>query len=102
MTNLYNPTYLHQIETAADTLCEKLTKLQASGKVPLDTEINLARTKDGETDEDVIGYYLASMSKQSVFWFEKVRTSMVTGYERAVVSKSHLGKLLFMPSGNTL
>lgn len=59
---------------------------------PDDAEIVLMKAWRGE--DEVIGYYVASMSRQAVFWFEDVDVSYVTDLERAVVSQAHLGKVL--------
>ena len=58
--------------------------------VPSDTEIVV--TKFARGSDQVIGYYLVSMSSRSVFWVEEIDVSLVTDSVRAVVSESHLGK----------
>lgn len=92
MTNLYNVKHLKEIETAADQLLGPLAIFQANSSVPADIEINLCKIwqeSDGELVE-VIAYYLASLSEECVYWLEKVDSNMVTGWERSVLSKSHL------------
>ena len=71
-------------------------RLCAKGDAPPDTEIAISI---GWTDgEDVLAYYLVSLSLQKVFWFEKVPVTYVTGNSRAVVSQKHLGQSLYMSS----
>lgn len=80
-----------QIERAGDDLLSQLASMDA----PDDAEMILMKTHN-EKEEVVIGYYVASMFDQCVFWFEEVDVSHVTNGERAVVSEMHLGKTLSM------
>ena len=115
MTNIYDPVNLKQIEVAADDLLRCLRGGRTvGGESPSsldekheyikneditdsendigDVEICLAK-KEEDNGEEVIAYYLSSMAEQAVFWLEDGDTSLVTGYERAVISNSHLGEL---------
>ncbi|KIP12134.1 hypothetical protein PHLGIDRAFT_113920 [Phlebiopsis gigantea 11061_1 CR5-6] len=49
--------------------------------------LQIMEDSDGET---IMAYYFASMAEQSVFWLDEVDTSIVTSWERAVVTESHL------------
>ena len=77
---------LEKIERGASEL---VSRVEERPDAPKDTVIVLTR---GWWDEDeVITYYLASMSKQAVFWLDKVEHHIVTDNARAIVSKQHLG-----------
>lgn len=86
MDNLEEGPVEKDIEDAASDL---LTRLRGHD-APSDTEVVLSKTYQGE--EPVIGYYLASMSTQSVFWLEQVSSSFVSVGTRPVVSEAHLGE----------
>lgn len=110
MTNIYDPVNLKQIEAAADDLLGRLRGGPITGDASPelsektgfiecedvnmssydDVEICLQKTE--EDGEEMIGYYLASMAEQSVFWLEGVEVGLVTGWERAVITESHLGE----------
>lgn len=47
---------------------------------------------ENDTGETIMAYYFASMAEQSVFWLDEVDTAIVTNWERAVVTESHLGE----------
>ena len=86
ITNLNTEDHHKKIEQGASHL---ISQLKTRSGIPADTCIVLAR---GSQDEkEVIIYYLASLSKQAVFWLEEVNSWVVTGFARAVVSQSHLG-----------
>ncbi|GJE96870.1 hypothetical protein PsYK624_130770 [Phanerochaete sordida] len=95
-SDLYDNDELVDIQLAAGTMVERLDSVR--DKVPADAEIVLAKTyADGEP---VIGYYIASMSMQVVFWLgdpdgdgqDPITTNLVTDWgSRAVVSQPHLG-----------
>ena len=88
MTDIQNGQCRRQIDVAGDELVKQLKAMDA----PDDAEIVLMKTWHGE--DEVIGYYVASMSEQLIFWFEDVDVSHVTDCERAVMSEMHLGKVL--------
>ncbi|EKM58097.1 uncharacterized protein PHACADRAFT_182485 [Phanerochaete carnosa HHB-10118-sp] len=86
MIDIENDQNRRQIERAGDDLLSQLASMDA----PDDAEITLMKTHHGE--EEAIGYYVASMSHQRIFWFKEVEVSYVTNGERAVVSEMHLEK----------
>jgi hypothetical protein len=90
MANLFEYDVVKKIEQGAAVL---FARRSAKEDAPMDTEIVLEIVSD-EGDEEAIAYYMASMLEQRLFWFEKVPATLVTGYERAVVSQAHLGKPL--------
>lgn len=95
MTNLYIPQYAEEIELAAGQLLDDLTRYRETHDhdVPADIDICLCKTWSSDGD-DAVGYYMASMSEQTIFWLNDVCVNMVTDYERVVVSESHLGVFL--------
>ncbi|EKM58098.1 uncharacterized protein PHACADRAFT_252123 [Phanerochaete carnosa HHB-10118-sp] len=89
MTDIQDDQNCRQIERASDDLLSQLASMDA----PDDAEMTLMKTSN-EEGEDVIGYYVASMSHQRIFWFKAVDVSLVTNGERAVVSEMHLEKAI--------
>ncbi|EKM58116.1 uncharacterized protein PHACADRAFT_193240 [Phanerochaete carnosa HHB-10118-sp] len=85
MDNLEDGSVAMDIEDGASGLLACLREVDA----PSDTEVVLSKTFQGE--EHVIGYYLASISTQSVFWLEQVPSSLVSINIRPVISEVHLG-----------
>jgi hypothetical protein len=84
--NLYDEETLKSIEQGA----AELVSLVDKHAVPNDTDIVLSL---GWADGGyAIAYYLASMSRQCVFWMEKVPTETVTLSDRVAVSQTHLSK----------
>ncbi|EKM58104.1 uncharacterized protein PHACADRAFT_252136 [Phanerochaete carnosa HHB-10118-sp] len=84
MIDIENDQNRRQIERAGDDLLSQLASMDA----PDDAEMTLMKT------EDAIGYYVASMADQCVFWFKEVDVSLVTNGDRAVVSEMHLEKAI--------
>jgi hypothetical protein len=90
MTNLYDNDSREKIELGAKEL---RTCLQARDH-PTDTELVIGICWDPQDEVFAIGYYLASMTCQAVFWLDEFDPTLVTQNDRIVVSEAHLGQYI--------
>ncbi|GJE94787.1 hypothetical protein PsYK624_109600 [Phanerochaete sordida] len=88
MTDIQDNDNLKKIEQAAQELLPQLKEIS----IPDDAELVLEKTNRTGTDQEVIAYYVATMSAQCIVWLEDVDVTYVTDGERAVVSETHLEK----------
>jgi hypothetical protein len=96
--NLYDPDELLFITESADKVLSDLQNKALNDNIVLPDDVELVLEIVPEGAENICGYYFVEHRSRCLFWLEEFDAGWICNDVAAVVSSSHLRKLVTTPT----